>query len=82
MQLKMYNINKDRVVKGEIEIGRSKGSSVVGLAGHDQEWRVGVEVHGRGAWCGRGCIDCVRLVRREEIRRDRVRERGRLRSEM
>lgn len=47
MQLKMYNINKDRVVKGEIEIGRSKGSSVVGLAGHDQEWRVEVEVHGR-----------------------------------
>lgn len=34
-----------------------------------------MEVYGRGAWHGRGCIDCVRLVRREEIRRDRERER-------
>lgn len=32
-----------------------------------------MEVHGRGVWHRRGCIDCVRLVRREEIRRDRKR---------
>lgn len=51
-----------------------KSSGVVGLAGQDQEWwsgwrfAVGVrESHGGG------CIDCVRLVRREEVRRDRER---------
>lgn len=32
-----------------------------------------MEVYGRGVWHGRGCIDCWRLVRREEIRRDRKR---------
>lgn len=30
-----------------------------------------MEVRGRGASHGGGCIDCVRLVRREKARRDR-----------
>lgn len=44
---------------------------VVGLVGSRVE--VGIEVHGRGVRYGGGCIDCVRLVRREEIRQDRER---------
>lgn len=34
---------------------------------------VGVEVHGRSVRHGGGCIDCVRLVRQEKVRRDRER---------
>lgn len=41
MQLKMYNINKDRVVKGEIEIGRSKGAASWG-------WRATIKSGGSG----------------------------------
>lgn len=36
----------------------------------------GVEVRGRDTSRGGGCIDCVRLVRREEIRQDRERTIG------
>lgn len=34
---------------------------------------VGVEVRGRDMSHGGGCIDCVRLVRREEVWRDKER---------
>lgn len=54
--------------------GRGEGSiesRQVGGSGSRVE--VGVEVHGRGVRHGGGCIDCVRLVRREEVRRDRER---------
>lgn len=45
-----------------------------GLVGQDQEWRSVVEIRGRGASCGGECIDCVRLVRRDEIWRNGERE--------
>lgn len=44
VQLKIYSINKDEIVEGEIESRRSKGSGVRGVGG------LGSRVEGGSIW--------------------------------
>lgn len=50
-----------------------KGWQRCEIGGSESRVVVGMEVRGRGTRYGGGCIDCVRLVQREEIRQNRER---------
>lgn len=65
----MLRTKRDRVEEGGS--GCDKGSSVVEIGGSESRVVVGMEVRSRGTRYGGGCIDCVRLVQREEIRQNR-----------